>query len=653
MIATQEQVVEIAQDIRTLAASGADLLGTPGIVAIDTETTGLNPWGGDLLRGISVAYRLNGQLQSWYLPVSHPASSNPVVAPVIEALNKTDLCQVYHHGTFDWAFLEQVGLKPPEHHRDTHVMAWMLNENEFSFQLKQLASKNFGFDAAAEQKALKKIMGGATQADAYKALRATEEWGKPHPAAPAREEAKRISAESKKGWADLTADDIGPYAAMDAELTLKLYELEREWIDHPLTEADVRPDEQREHDFQGVLYRMMKLGIRIDQDAARRQADIAHARLAVLAEAFEGTNLNAPAQLAHLIYDTWGVECSHFTDGGARSTAKAALEELEGQHEGVDMLLEFRSLQKSVSTYYEPLLTKVGTDGRVHTSLHSARTVTGRLSSSDPNLQNIPLDATMAGVRDIFIPHDGLELWEYDLSAAELRIMSSFAKEETMMSALEEGRDLHSETAEGVFGPNFTPLQRRLGKNLNYGWPYGIGPKKFARYMVAGTGKPVELCEYWRVPWWERRDRKLRKCSHCTVCGAARILNGYEKVYPRLAHLKKYLEKAADEDGFLPLHQPGRYRRFRSPGVRVPNYTALNALVQGGVAELMKTVMIQAESSVREYARMVLQVHDSLVIEVVPGRGPWVGEVLQTILNDVNPFAIRMVFDSSPWSAHA
>lgn len=252
---------------------------------------------------------------------------------------------------------------------------------------------------------------------------------------------------------------------------------------------------------------------------------------------------------------------------------------------------------------------------------------------SGPNLMTIPRGDTLVGVRDCFIAAPGYTLWEYDLKSAELYVQAALSGDALLTAVLLEGRDRHSETAAAVFGPDFTGLQRRLAKNLNYGWSYGIGAKKFARYMVAGTDQPV---------------------NNEVVAQARAILNDYARAYGGLAQLMRGLERYADKHGFVPLHKDGRYRRFRSPGKTVPSYNALNAVVQGGIAELMKDVMLKLDAPLTNMgARLCLQVHDSLVIEVPdPLNGQVVGDLLQTITDDINPFSLRMEWDAQPWSAH-
>lgn len=616
-------------------------------VGVDTETTGLHPYSGDVLRGISLAYEIDGEMRTHYIPVTHPDSDNVDPGPVLQALARPGLMSVYHNGIFDWHFLAQFPeFRRPARYRDTQILSWLHQENG-QHTLKGLGSMHFGIDAAEEQKALKALFRGRSQMDVYKELRAQEEWKK-RPAKEAKEAARVIAAATKKSWDTLTYDDIEAYARKDAELTLMLADVYGVWVETQaeMGREDVRPAIEREHEFQHTLFGMVRTGVRIDVDRAEAQLAAAEKRLQDIKgdHLSAGVDIDKNRQVSDLIYDEWGVECQHFTPKGAPSVARAALEELEGAHAGVDSILEYRRLQKAVSTYYRPLLDCVGDDGRIHSAFSSTRTVTGRLSSSNPNLMNIPRGDTLVGVRDVFVAEPGLELWEYDLQQAELRVASHFCQEHGMMNAILEGRDLHDETAARVFGPQFTGLQRRLAKNLNFGFPYGIGPRKFASYMVAGTGKPVEECASWRIGG--------KRCGRCHVCQSAAILDGFRKGYPDLTRMMDRLAKVAEAKGYLPLHVPGRYRRFRGPGVQVPYYTALNAIVQGGVAEFMKDIMLAQAVEDLGWGRLVLQIHDALVFEVVPGAGPKVLEYLNTLSDEINEFhGMPMPFDSKRWDA--
>jgi DNA polymerase-1 len=295
------------------------------------------------------------------------------------------------------------------------------------------------------------------------------------------------------------------------------------------------------------------------------------------------------------------------------------------------------------SAYLVPLLEKRGSDGRIHSAFSSARTVTGRLASSEPNLQTIPKESTNALVRSLFVPEPGVELWEFDLSQAELRVAAGFSQDERLIHALENDIDLHSQVAAAIWhdddfdgflelleaGDVTAQKQRGIGKNINYSFQYGVGPAKLAIYLVAGTGLPV---------------------TPAVVNEAATILAGYRSTYPGLTRLMNGMTRMADEHGYIPLHVPGRYRRYRGPRYRdTKTYTALNAIVQGGIGEFMKDVHLSIHGPISAYGRICLQVHDSFVMELDPGSGPVVASLLQETADAINPFRMRMLWDAKAW----
>lgn len=648
LIQSKKEYDRLIHELRTVARHEATL-------AIDTETTGLRVYQNDRPTGISCAYWWPiGQretMHSWYLPVGHVESKNLSPRRLLQAFNRHPGIQCYHHAEFDWRVLTLCGdFKVPdsEHLYDTLVVEFLIDENADK-RLKWVASRYFGEDAKAEMEAMKKIKRGRTQADVYKELRQTEKWGKPHPAAPARAEAARIAAASKKTFATLTATDMAEYGARDAELTLMT-------CHHQGTKTFVLDEErfaamQREYDVLHVLYRMMGTGIHVNKQACVAQANVAQVRLDELTALFADINMNSVTQLIKMIYVDWGVPVQHRTATGQPSTNKEALEELNDDPRVAD-LLEYRHLNKAMVGYYRPLHETIAEDGRIHPSFSSTRTVTARLSCSDPNLQTIPRADTLEGVRDLFEPAPGYELWEFDLAQAELRIMAGFCEDENLIGALSRGEDLHALTALRVFGPDFTPLQRRVGKNLNYGFPYGVGPRKAAKYRVT-SDTPMTECAAWK---WNRASgvKRPKQCYKCLVCTAADDLEGYRNAYPKLVRLMKGLERIARRDGVLPMIVDGRYRHFRTPGRIVKFYTALNAVVQGAVAECMKSYMVRGEPGwISLGARLCLQVHDSLVMEVLPGTGEKVGALLQSVADELDYFEhLPMRFDCKNWTDH-
>ena len=563
--------------------------------AIDTETTGLRPWGDTVLRGISLYLRG----ETYYVPLTHPGSWNmPYWDGIKDGIASCKAMPILHNANYDRAILERAGIMLPAHYRDTQILAWLEDENRPK-GLKKLGEQLFGISAAEEQKALKLMMRGESKTENYATLRRQ---------GLSVADAKAQSQSTKKTWADLTAEEIAPYAEQDARLTYDLY-------DHLLADNEygvVEPAVQRMHDLQDVVYRMVRRGIQIDP------LTVAHYRSKAIWEAEQiskqfDINLDSPKQIAKLVYQDWGLKITERTEKGEPSTSRMALEGMAGQHAGLDLILAYRRWVKAVSTYYDPFLEAMDEAARIHPSVNVVGTVTGRFSYSDPNLQTIPRDGTISGVKDCFVARPGKILVSYDLKQAELRFMASLSGETGLISALAMGRDLYAEVAEAI------GTTRQIGKSLVLSWPYGVGPVKFA------------------------------KSAGITAKLAKEIINGFESAYPNLSSTMSKLSMHAECYGRLPLIGPGHFRRFTGPTLMwpIPGYTALNAACQNGVAHVMGDVMVHGEAEWRDLdADLVLQVHDSLVLEVVPGTEELLLATLQRVLDEVNPISMPLIWEA-------
>lgn len=634
----QDAILNIVEDIEALTEDD--------FIAIDTETTGLRVYQDDVCRGMSLTYPAGSllALQDRYINVSHSDLPAVDITPIVEALRDTAATHVFHHVEFDWRVLSKAtGIELKDHaFWDTQTIDWMLDEN-LSHRLKDAAERAFGVEAKDKQRELKAAMKGTPKAEFYKALRDGEDErfiGR-GTAKAAQEEAARLHEASVYTWETVTAELTAPYAEMDTNLTYRLAEWQRDLIRSGL-DLDISPDINREFQFQRVLYDMIGTGIKVNPLAAENLRRDALATLEELAGYFEGVNLASTLQLQKMIYEDWGVPVTKRTKKGAPSTDRDTLEELLGDHPNVEILLEYRKLSKMVGTYYNGLLDRRDDSDRIHSSFAMNRTVTGRLSSAEPNLQNIPRADTSAEVRSVFVPEPGLELWEFDLAQAEMRVMAGWAKDVRMIEAIEEGRNLHAETARAIWGSDWPELtdaevkklhgrEYTLGKNVGYGYPYGIGPKKVAFYIVKGTGRAIG-----------RRD----------IAEGGQILAQYKQTYPELARLMGGTERAAKQLGYIPLHVPGRFRRYKGAGYRIwETYTALNSIVQGAIGEFVKDTMlaIWPEQGRHSYFRVCLQIHDSLVVEVLPGMGERVQALLQSTADNINPFPMRMLWDAKQW----
>ncbi len=607
------------RDYYQLCASVA-ALGADETIGLDTETTGVALWTKDVLRGVCLGYRG----RSFYVPVSHPDSWNVGdTSHLRKALEACAAMPLFANAQFDWRSLEAgIGLAPAmDRYRDVQVIAWLQDENAPK-ALKKLGERFFGEDASAEQKALKKLFAGQTQAECYKELRHEfARLGVKVTADATKTAAAFLSEASKRSWDTISAEDIAPYAAQDADLTVRVYEALLRRNEY----AAIEPAVQKTHDVQAAAYRMTRRGVAIDTASCHDLRMEAWNRATEIHDGFE-VNIASTGQLATLIYETWGLPVTERTDGGAPSCAAAVLEAMAGEHPGLDQVLEYRRLVKAAQ-FYSGLLDHADAEGRVHTGFSVVGTVTGRWSSREPNLQQIPKASTNANAKGLFVAPSGFELVGFDLASAELRIVASIANDAEMMDSLDvPGRSFHRETARAVFGSDEEPYYT-LAKNLNYGINYGIGPKKFATYIAKGLKQKQSAAHY----------RQARSA-----------IDAHRAQWPVLHTAINNCAAYADVTGRLPLGWPGRFRHFTSDTMQwpVPSYTAINAAVQGGVALFMNDLLLAVEPEAAGLGAVpVLAVHDSLVFECPVGAGDALSDLCQRIADDVNPFKLRMILD--------
>jgi DNA polymerase I len=560
-------------------------------IAIDCETTGTRPYQGDKVTVVSFA----DEDAAWALPAAE-------AVPELRRIQTSGRACIFHNSAFDRAFLSQLGFDLPDHRvRDTQPMDWLLRE-AFPHGLKEIGARMFGADAKAEQSALKALMRGPSLDELAADLYATGEY-KTKKAA--REAAQSDPRRVKRGWADLTFAELEPYAVQDARLTFDVYrQLSREVA---ASQPSVIKAVPREHKVAGMMYRLNRAGVRVNQQAAEKALLSANEKAESLKRQIP-CEPDSPAQVAKWLYQDLGLPQNRKTGKGAPSTDKIALESLRW-HEDVARLLEYREVSKQISSYYLPLLDRLGADGRVHPSFNAHRVVTGRLSCSEPNLMTIPRDGA-SEVRALFEPEPGMVFVTADLPNAELRVAASMAGETLWLESFKRDDDLHQTMADAM------GVDRHIGKTCNFALLYGAGPFKLAETLARGTG---------RAP---------------NVYGARQTVARYWEAAPRLRLLMDELAAAWASDGYLPLWVEGRYRHYVGPFGPEAQHKALNSVVQGSVAELAKEWMLQLEPELAPLgARIVLQVHDSLYIETPPEAAEKVGHLLQRVIDDVNPFA--------------
>jgi DNA polymerase-1 len=411
-----------------------------------------------------------------------------------------------------------------------------------------------------------------------------------------------------KGAKQLTFNQIdleqaGPYAAEDADITLRLHQVLRPRLAQTGRLKDVY--EKIDLPLVPVLSRMEQRGALISASILRQHSQELAERMAELEkeaheEAGEVFNLSSPKQLQAIFYEKMGLPVVKKTPKGAPSTAEPVLQELAHEHRLPHLILEHRSLSKLKSTYTDTLPELIHhRTGRIHTSYHQAVTATGRLSSSEPNLQNIPIRSEQGRrIRQAFVAPKGYKLVAADYSQIELRIMAHLSGDKGLLTAFEKGEDIHKATAAEVFGVSLDEVsvdQRRSAKAINFGLIYGMSAFGLSRQLDVGRNQAQDYIDRYfdRYPGVLKYMDNIRKQAHDD--GYVETLFGRRLYLPEINARNKQFQQAAER-------------------------TAINAPMQGSAADIIKLAMLSVEEWLlaehADDARMIMQVHDELILEV-------------------------------------
>ncbi|MFU7712596.1 DNA polymerase I [Aeromonas veronii] len=411
-----------------------------------------------------------------------------------------------------------------------------------------------------------------------------------------------------KGVKQLTFNQIeleqaAPYAAEDADITLRLHQTL--WGQLEAVPGLAKVFSEIELPLLPVLARMELLGTTIDPKLLHQQSQEIELRLAELEKqahelAGQEFNLSSPKQLGEILFTKLGLPIIKKTPKGAPSTAEEVLAELAETYELPQLLMEHRGLAKLKSTYTDklPLMIKPRT-GRVHTSYHQAVAATGRLSSSDPNLQNIPVRNEQGRrIRQAFIPSAGYKLVAADYSQIELRIMAHLSGDKGLLTAFAEGKDIHKATAAEVFGVALdavTTDMRRSAKAINFGLIYGMSAFGLAKQLGIGRAEAQKYMDLYFERYPGVLEYMERTRQQAEAQGYVETLFGRRLYLPDIKSRNAGLRKAAER-------------------------AAINAPMQGTAADIIKRAMINVDSWIRgiedESIRMLMQVHDELVFEI-------------------------------------
>ena len=567
------------------------------LVALDTETTSLDYMKAEIV-GICLSVEPRN---ACYIPVAHRYPGAPEQLSrefVLERLKpwlESDARKVGHHLKYDAHVLKNYGIELRGMAYDSMLESFVLNSTTTRHDMDSVAARYLN----------------------VKTTKYEEIAGKG---------AKQI------GFDEVDLDAAGAYAAQDADITLRLHRT----LWPKLQEV---PDLERlyaevEQPLVPVLQKMEYLGVLVDRDMLHRQSrelagDIG--KIVTAAHEMVGVpfNLDSPKQLQDILFNRLEIKSEVKTPKGQPSTAERVLQELARKgHEMPKLILEYRGLSKLKSTYTDKLPLEINPrTGRIHTSYHQAVAATGRLSSADPNLQNIPV-RTPEGrrIRQAFVAPQGYRLLAADYSQIELRIMAHLSGDEGLLGSFARDEDIHSATAAEVFevaGEDVSADQRRAAKAINFGLIYGMSAFGLARQLKIGRGAAQQYVDLYfaRYPGVkaymdETRQRAREKGFVSTVFGRRLYL---PEINSRNFQRRQYAERSA-----------------------------INAPMQGTAADIIKRAMIMVDRWIDESgadARLIMQVHDELVLEVAENAAGELAAEVERIMKSAASLKVPLKVD--------
>lgn len=568
-----------------------------GCLCFDLETTGLNSFDSRIV-GIGL---MTQTLGSAYLPLAHQGLTEMTQLPMDAALNAikplledAQLVKLGHNLKYDRHILLNHGISLAGICDDTMLESYIVNATASRHNMDDLAQYYLGHTTTT----FEDIAG---------------------------------KGKSQLNFADIALDVAAPYACEDVAVTHALHQ-------HFQQALSATPElktlyETIERPLMPIIGTMERTGVKIDTTALMEQSaamsdDISHLELRAHNLAGQVFNLGSSSQLASILFDKMGLPVLKKTPGGKPSTNEEVLEQLAETYELPAVILEYRSLSKLKSTYLDALPQHIQAQtGRVHSSFHQAVTATGRLSSSDPNLQNIPV-RNEAGrrIRKAFIAETGYRLLAADYSQIELRLMAHLSQDAALLKAFANNIDVHTATAAEVFD---TPLeavtkeQRRAAKAVNFGLIYGMS--------AFGLAKQLGV------------ERKI----------AQHYIDTYFARYPGVAAYMAEAKETAKAKGYV---ETIFHRRLYLPDIQAKNAavrayaerTAINAPLQGSAADLIKLAMIRVDAWLSQQcsqAKLIMQVHDELVLEVPEADCERVASALKDCMEQAAHLSVPLVVE--------
>ena len=561
-------------------------LSSDTLVAFDTETTGLDPYKDEIV-GFSFCF---DEREAYYVPFAHfylGLDKQVSKEAAKEAIRKIFHSRVIGHNIkFDLHFVSELfegELFVP--YADTIILAWLTNP-EMPLSLDKLALKFFDHTMIAFKNTVKK---GET-------------------------------------FANVPLEEATNYAAEDAMLTYRLYFKLNELLELQNAAHLKKEFFDVEMPFVSTLLAMEKAGIRLDVHFMETFKKEVQEKIASLTQriyelAGEEFNINSTKQLGKILFEKLGLEAKKKTKTGY-STDEKVLTSLKEEHEIIGYILEYREVYKLFSTYVEPLLkiAKERSDHRIHTSFVQTGTATGRLSSKDPNLQNIPVRSDLgANIRRAFVAEKGKKLIGIDYSQIELRLLAHFSQDPALVDAFKHDKDIHLQTAIILFGEEEAKAKRNIAKTVNFGLLYGMGQKK--------------LSETLGIPTKE----------------AKAIIERYFESFPTVKSYFNSIVELSKEQGYVEtLLRRRRYFDYENarPVVKAAyEREAVNTVFQGSASDLIKLSMNAIAKTIKERnleATLLLQIHDELIFEVEQSKAQEYGALFREMMEQIMPLNVPL-----------
>ncbi|MFZ9035826.1 MAG: DNA polymerase I [Francisellaceae bacterium] len=538
------------------------------LFAFDTETTALNTFDARLV-GLSFSlYPGHGV----YIPLTHDYEDAPkqldlkyVLDHLKPIFSDETIDKIAHNAKYDLKILNKYDITVSGMKFDTMLESYVYNSAATKHNMDALAKKYLDIDTISFEDLAGK-------------------------------------GKKQKTFNEIDILQAGHYSAEDADITYRLHHYFWPQIEAVSALKSLYFDEELPVCF--VIDKMERIGVRIDANLLKSQSAYLTGEIAKLEKqchelAGEIFNLSSPKQLQNILFDKLNLPVLKKTPGGQPSTAEEILQELSAAYELPALIIQHRHLSKLKSTYTDKLPQMIEpSTGRVHTSYHQAVAITGRLSSSDPNLQNIPVKSNIGReIRRAFIAQDGYGILAADYSQVELRIMAHLSDDKTLVEAFKHGLDIHAATAAETLGKpldDVTQEERRRAKAINFGLIYGMSAFGLAKQLNISRGEAQDY------------------------------VNIYFERYPGVKNYMDEIRKTADQQGFV---ETIFGRRLYLPDIKSRNIglkraaerAAINAPMQGSAADIIKRAMIAIDEWItRDKApvKMIMQVHDELVFEV-------------------------------------